>query len=228
MHLIWFWSRNVFYHIKIHTSNSTNQDTLTTKSLIETVFVSCTSGRTMWRWKKQLFYFWSEGELKRKTKVSGPTTGCHNLPNTAVELITEHRNRCLKEEAAWWAHPIFPPQIYKDRADSFPRVNFLREKATSRGSSPTIWACPLSCRRHRPSSAAPSLGCGRRRCRCSWTQPSWRWEPRRIADKRTDTWWLSHHRSLWTQRIGKWNGIAQGFAWMCLFVIKLQVHIFHS
>lgn len=58
---------------------------------------------------------------------------------------------------------------------------------TWRGSSPRIWAYPLSYRQHHLASAAPSRECVRRMCQCSQTQPSWQWELHRIADKRTNT-----------------------------------------
>lgn len=53
---------------------------------------------------------------------------------------------------------------------------------TWKGSFQVTLACPLFYKPPHPSSAAPSLGYGTRRCRCSRTRPSWRWEPRRIAE----------------------------------------------
>lgn len=49
------------------------------------------------------------------------------------------------------------------------------------GSSRVTWACPPSYTPLRSSSAPPSPGYERRTCPRSQTQPSWRWEPRRIA-----------------------------------------------
>lgn len=69
-------------------------------------------------------------------------------------------------------------------------------KFTWTGSSPTTWAYLLSYRGRRLSSVVPSHECEKRRCRCSQRWPSWRWEPRRIAEiwtKGNNSYTLNQH-----------------------------------